>query len=166
MEIVSSNSDKAIDRRHAEAQLSWALRDLAANMLRVIRGAGRPWLFELQAVEFLKACQKLREIDANRPPADVYPEALTWRRNRDWSEGADHLCNMEMLAEESMMAGGLQFVASRLVGQQMQERAGERELYEGFKQIEALREERRREWQKEAKARIALRRAKPIKRKA
>ncbi len=46
-------------------------------------------------------------------------------------------------AEERVLQGALQVVASRLIGQTTHERAGEREMWEGINAIEAPRAERR-----------------------
>src|SRR3546814_17064718 len=42
MEVVSSNSDAEIARNDALQGLRWRLRELAANLLRIARGAGKP----------------------------------------------------------------------------------------------------------------------------
>jgi hypothetical protein len=40
--IVSENSEADIARHSALARVEWRLRELAANLLRIIRGAGKP----------------------------------------------------------------------------------------------------------------------------
>src|SRR3546814_13366230 len=42
MEVVSSNSDAEIARNDALQGLRWRLRELAANLMRIARGAGQP----------------------------------------------------------------------------------------------------------------------------
>jgi hypothetical protein len=43
MRIVSENSEADFARNTAMAKVDWALRDLTANLMRVTRGAGRPY---------------------------------------------------------------------------------------------------------------------------
>src|SRR3546814_2874168 len=42
MEVVSSNSDAEIARNDALQGLRWRLREIAANLMRIARGAGKP----------------------------------------------------------------------------------------------------------------------------
>jgi hypothetical protein len=50
--IVSEQSEAEIERKPAEGELDWRLRELAANVLRIVRGAGKPYelLRQMQAV--------------------------------------------------------------------------------------------------------------------
>jgi hypothetical protein len=61
VKLVSENSDAEIAENDALAAVEWALRDLAANILRVVRGAGKPYDLGRQAVEFANALVAYRE---------------------------------------------------------------------------------------------------------
>lgn len=49
MRIVSENSNEDLAARQVLAAVRWDLRQLAANLLRVIRGAGKPHLLAQQS---------------------------------------------------------------------------------------------------------------------
>lgn len=42
LRVVSSQTSTQIERNYAEGELEFPFRNLAANIIRVVRGAGRP----------------------------------------------------------------------------------------------------------------------------
>ncbi len=60
----------------------------------------------------------------------------------------DHL--ERYYAEQSIIRGSLQQAASRLIGQGTQESAGRGEMYDGLREIGAIRERERKKWADEA----------------
>lgn len=166
--IASSKSDEDIqrDRERAERdrhmiKIEGAMRELAANMLRVIRGAGRP-------IHLIDQVTALSRAIGNSPEGtlvgdivgameDALQEGLEGRRRG--------FCEDELRIIES---GALRAVAGRIMRQQLQASAGERELWDGLFQWERERQRRRDERQAaEAAYRRAQRalRVKPKRRK-
>jgi hypothetical protein len=55
------------ERERATVEFSWAIRDCAANMLRIIRGAGQPYEFLVQMQEVTRAASKVQETHGYWP---------------------------------------------------------------------------------------------------
>lgn len=151
MRIVSENSDQDLARVRAEGRVDRALCELAANILRVVRGAGRPYELGRQAAGFVAACEAYREAVGHYPPPEDLGAALDVHRELEPSRFAEREYVISA-ASESMMRGGLQIAASRLLGQLTQERAGDSELLDGARQYADYREERRKEAAREQRA--------------
>lgn len=83
MEIVPSNSERDLAHKQAVADVQWTLRELVANILRITRGAGKPYDLETHAADFLMASQRLAETDRFYSAEHIYTEALSWRKERD-----------------------------------------------------------------------------------
>ena len=113
MEIVSQRSEAEIDAEFAERRLRWALRELAANILRVRRGAGRSHDIGsqcLQVVECIKACHasKLVRLTA----LDL--ESML-RDDSTGESGHDSRARTDQEeARDVIVSGALQIEASRL----------------------------------------------------
>ena len=134
MRIVSERTDEEIAEARALAVLDDALKDLTANLLRVVRGAGKPYDVRKQVALVHAAYAGLAEAN---------PRA-TWP---DISEGLSVASAFEdemTTARECMVRGALQIAASKIADQPMQERAGRDELMTGFRAIEEIRAENRR----------------------
>src|ERR1700736_3420161 len=111
-DIANENSGSELDRNVAEGQVSYTLRALAANIMRVARGTGKPHEICLQAAEFLKAVREYHEVFGHFPSSDDIAEVLFQPPRSDLlakSESED--------SEVLIMHGCLQIVASRLLGQ-------------------------------------------------
>ncbi len=166
MRVVSENSAEDLARVRAEARVDGALRELAANMLRVVRGAGRPYELLRQADRFLAVCEAYREAVGHYPPDQDLGAALQVHRELEpgiFAESEYVIAD----AREAMMRGGLQIAASRLLGQATQMRAGEAELFDGARRYANFWMERRAEAAREQRAFKASSRpkAKPTPRK-
>lgn len=59
MRLVSENSEAELARHTAEGQVKWKIRELAADLLRIIRGAGKPYEIMRQMVELSEACSRV-----------------------------------------------------------------------------------------------------------
>jgi hypothetical protein len=147
IELVAAQSEQ--DRRAALAQnrARWALRELTANLIRVARGAGKPYDVEVQAARFLEACDEYRAATSHGLPTDAVHDMLRVRQYAPEDRARTDEQNAWDSGEENMVAGALQIAASRLVGQGTQEARGQSEMFEGLRIIERLREERRRKWE-------------------
>lgn len=161
MRVVSSNSDKEIAAGRALERLRWPMRELAANMLRVVRGAGRPYELPSQIAKVLSLMEDYRDVAGHYPSDYDIGDTINIRnetggRSDDWAHGID-----------TMVQGALQVAASTLVNQSTQKSVGEHELIEGLAQIEEIREGNRREarsWASPARAPKAVQ--KEMKRRA
>jgi hypothetical protein len=158
LKIVSSQNEVP-DTNHARDRCLWHVeyytRELAANMIRVIRGAGRPHLLLDQLLE-------LHNAIADAPPGltvgevvEAILEALGDGLKTPRGPFADEV--------EAIQAGALRSVAGRIVRQPLQEAAGDRDLWDAFYQLERAREESRKKYlaaqnslPKARKARAAL----------
>ncbi|CAD7044637.1 hypothetical protein REJC140_03846 [Pseudorhizobium endolithicum] len=149
LRIAATNDPKRIDRRRGLEELQWPLKELAANLIRVTRGAGRPEELGAQCKAVVEAYSSFRAVSGSWPTAaeisdilsiaDEVPKGLT-PRTREWEEALDEV-----------MLGSLQRAASKILGQNTQARAGESQLFEGLKTLERQREENRQEYRPVAK---------------
>lgn len=144
LRVVSSQSQKELARRRADAELSPPFRTLAANLLRVVRGAGRPEALGEQMFACLEALQRYQQAHGAIPRARVLrlaldPEEASFETG-NWAELQDQEALKwlsmsgqpeKLEAERKLLRGALQICASRLVGQHTQEIVGEHELYSG-----------------------------------
>jgi len=144
MKIVSERSERELAEERAKRLIEEPLRQLASNILRVIRGAGKAWQIASEAAAVLEAFEEYRSIVGRYPSEYEIHEVISMRHEAassprdnesDWSDAID-----------DMIAGGLQMAASRLAGQLTQERAGQNEMFKGLFVIEKIREENRREF--------------------
>jgi hypothetical protein len=141
MRIVSESSEAELAARRAMLLVEDALTQLAANILRVARGAGQPTAIMTQAASLLTAMEAYREA------AGYYPTDRLAGVLRGWGETPAGVVDDEYLlalAEQQAVRGALQLVASALLSQRVQERAGRDELHDGMFETERIREARRR----------------------
>jgi hypothetical protein len=137
---------------------SLPISEAAANMLRVIRGAGRPGALIKQFHDVVVAAIDFREIAGHGPPAGTVATILRVDDEADeiFAKHASGQIRQEsidrwdedgtfdkMYAEGAIQRGALQIVASKLLDQVMQVRAGESEMHEGIRRLTAARERHR-----------------------
>jgi hypothetical protein len=161
---------KELEQQHrrewAQSEFSWAVRDCAANMLRIIRGAGKPHELMRQMQKALNAAIKFQEIHGYWPQ-DVIANDLRLEDESEkhldrvregeleqstfdrWSEDGTF---ERMDAKHTMHRGALQIIASQLIAQNVQERAGDREFHDGLRAYERVRDKQRARRQAEARA--------------
>ncbi|NOJ40801.1 hypothetical protein [Bradyrhizobium australiense] len=147
--------DRERERDWAKHELSGALREVAANMVRIVRGAGKPHELLIQMKAVIDSAIKFRDLHGYWPN-DVIANALQLTDemqdcldrgragtldqahiDRWWKDGTFD----KMMAEHTMYKGVLQIVASGLIGQNTQQRAGESEFHDGLRRFERIREE-------------------------
>lgn len=144
LKLVAENDQKTVDKNWVMADVGFHLRELTANLLRVSRGAGKAHDIGHQCAKLIGAFQAYHKEVGHWPPSWDLKEAIS--KEPVYREGfvlstdeAERLSHTE-----TMIAGALQTVASRLLGQNTQERAGESELYRGFNGLVEYRAEQRR----------------------
>lgn len=171
LSIVSEQSEREIKTNAAANHLSHALVELAANILRVTRGAGRPHSIGRECFEVVDALQSYREAAGLWPPSELVAEALRFTRSDRAREMSDQ-ARAQQRAIEQVARGGMQYAASRMLGQSTQVSAGQTEIFAGIRAIERADEVMRvhvqklpKDWlQKEIKRRKSAR-ARPRKKK-
>lgn len=150
MQVVSSQSDEDIRRTRARADSEWAMVELTANLLRIIRGAGKPYELGRHLSEVMRTMQQHYDV-VGFWPYDEMAEAV--RLPDVWDRAAERPGNAaELYAIHSIVRGSLQMIASDLLGQRTQRVSGEHELYGGANDLEAFRQEQRKRWLAERKA--------------
>ncbi|MGJ5075519.1 hypothetical protein [Bradyrhizobium oligotrophicum] len=166
------------ERNRTRSRFSWAIRDCAANMLRIIRGAGKPYELLAQMQEAINAAVEFRDVHGHLP-SDVIADVLKIEDrmaqdrlrledgsldraayDRSWENGYFDRLN----AEEQIYRGALRAIAAQLLGQNLQQIAGEREFDDGVSALERAKEKQRKVFQEEMRAARApaSRSAKPI----
>ncbi|MXO63424.1 hypothetical protein [Qipengyuania oceanensis] len=136
MRIVSENSEEDLARMRAEELLRYPLRQLASNLMRVVRGAGKPYEVGIQAAAVIDVFENYKSVVGYYPSSGEIQEALSIDQEH-WDEFT--------LAQATIVAGSLQIAASELAHQPTQVARGSRELFEGIQHIERLRERNRRQ---------------------
>ncbi len=62
LKLVNENSKAEVDREWARARIRWPMKELAANLIRVTRGAGRVYDLPRQMVDVLEAMEAYRDV--------------------------------------------------------------------------------------------------------
>jgi hypothetical protein len=159
--VIEGGGPEGRDQILAEQDFKNALRAAAANMLRIIRGAGKPYELLIQLSDVVSAAVKVRDVTGHLPidlmvtilQGESKTEAIWERYGKGeidkatidrWQE--DGTIDKEY-AESSIQAGALQIIASRLVYQTLQERAGETEMRDGINKAIAARQKSNKYWE-------------------
>jgi len=135
-------------------------------MLRIIRGAGKPHEAVGPDAEHNRSCSRFR-VSTGTGPQDVITNDLRVfdelhdcrgrikngtldeaTYDRWWDDGTFEVS----MAERRMYRGALQMIASELIGQSTQQRAGESEFHEGLFALEKAREKRQKAFQARSRA--------------
>jgi hypothetical protein len=144
LSLVAQADPVELEKQQAHRDLGYDIREMDANLLRIIRGAGRPHELPQQIINLGGAI------------LETHKTARAWAI---WSALEDELHSgvpsyweaRESTRHETTIArGALQLVASRLVHQRAQEAAGGREIDEGIDELEETRERQRKRWLAEA----------------
>ncbi|MBV8800665.1 MAG: hypothetical protein JO208_12760 [Alphaproteobacteria bacterium] len=127
--------------KEAGQEIEHALKALAANILRVVRGAGKPVDLPLQAQRFLTSIMEYHEREGHYPEPELFAETI---RLCDYHEHPGAIYDEWYAAERQIVRGSLQIVASEMLRQLTVCRTGEKEMLEGAEALEAIREKNRR----------------------
>jgi hypothetical protein len=153
LKVIEGNGPEKEEKERQQAlewakdDFSWAIREVAANMLRIIRGAGKPYELLLQMKRAIDAAIKFQEVHQHWPQ-DVIANELRvqcedekiyagFREGKfiqaDLDRWRDDGTFDRMIDEHTILRGALQAIASELIGQSTQKIAGERELRDGIR---------------------------------
>jgi hypothetical protein len=128
--------------REARRRLREELRRLAATLMSVSRGAGKPWAIYGEVVAVQEGFERYRAVIGGYPSPEELSAMLHLgpalesqtplsRRQIEWA-----------LSLRAAVSGGLRIAAARLLNLPKEEVAGETELYHGINGMEALRSAR------------------------
>ncbi|MCK1266758.1 hypothetical protein IVB44_21390 [Bradyrhizobium sp. 49] len=146
--------DRKQDQKRARDEFSWAIRDCAANLLRIIRGAGKPHELMRQMQLALNTSAKFYEVHGYWPQEVIVndlridDEAAKWSaKAREGTLDQDSVDRWHddgtfdrMAAEHGIFCGALQIIASEMIGQSTQKAGGSREFHDGLREYERVRE--------------------------
>lgn len=159
--VIDGGGPEGRDRLFAEQELRDRLHETAANMLRIIRGAGKPYELITQFNEVVKAAIKFNSAFGHWPPPHVLGEMLAMHdeaQAMDEKQADGRFTKEDMdrwyedgtmdrkYAIETIKAGVLQTIASQFVGQTLQKRAGESEMSDGINKVIAARKKTQEYW--------------------
>ena len=148
MRIVADNSDEDLTRRAAEGEFATALVCLTANLMRIVRGAGKGYDVGSEAIRLIDAMKAFQSAYGHWPEDFRFPEALAIEDTDRFYEAGQGRHD----AIEQIIKGSLRLAAARLLDQKLQISAGEREIEEGLRAYDSWMQERRRAWAAEERA--------------
>jgi hypothetical protein len=152
--LAVENNQKTVDKSWARHEIEWPLRELAANIMRVSRGAGDPIKVMLQCLAVVEGARSYHDKCGDWPDATDVTDALDFHdpRLRDYTRTYDE----RRSSIEDIVEGALRLAAGRIVGQKLQEDHGEKDLLAAIRRLEEYRAEQKAKWAAEAKAARAV----------
>ncbi|KSV76681.1 hypothetical protein N182_24730 [Sinorhizobium sp. GL2] len=148
--VVAENTQQQINENWLLEALDYRLRELAANIIRVVRGAGRPDDVIDQCNGVLKAA--IEYHDKTKRFVSDQSVAVALHLKPEHIRDYDSFQGQRQVALRKMVKGSLQLTASRLLDQRTQENRGESEMFEAFRDLERLYQEIREKREAEARA--------------
>jgi hypothetical protein len=165
LKLVADNDDMALSRHReniaseiAASRLSHATRALAANILRIIAGAGKDYKLTSQMVEVLKAYQELHPFSGRACYSHTPSTPMTGGlRNLNWRKGAEgyyqptdeDLAKREHdgsaavdRAKEDIVQAALRLTAAQLMAQPTQESTADSQLMAAIRDFDQARDVR------------------------
>jgi hypothetical protein len=149
--------EKQLAREWAENEFSASIREVAANMLRIIRGAGKPHALLMEMKQTIDTAVKFQETHGCWPSHVISNELALESQDQIYRNGVkEGRYTQEQVdrwlaegaerywAEHTIKCGTLQTIASDLLGQSTQRSAGNSEFQQGLRDWTAYREEKRR----------------------
>jgi hypothetical protein len=135
---ISEEAELDVARERALFGFEGAVKALAANLIRIARGAGDPMELTQQADNFLDAIANYRQAFGHSPrweetvkalSAIIRPERSNFHSEDRWEEA---------YAREQLISGALRVAAARLLDQRLQVLAGEREMGDGLRELKQI----------------------------
>lgn len=137
LRVVSETPEIEIKRKRAEEDLDLPFRELAANVLRIVRGAGKPEDLLDQMQHAIDVSAQHRQVHGAWPAPSTLAEIL---RLDDPNIGSEVGL---IRATHPICRASLQICASRLVQQDTHRRTAENDLHMRIVDIETARAKRR-----------------------
>lgn len=134
---VTGDGREQYDLEQAEENLSWRVRALAANLLRVIAGAGKDYEIIENCADLIQAAHAYLDLRSGPEVFSIMAIALT---DRDWRKQDSRYTHKRQLTAESMaedrvVQHALRFVAAQLLHQTTQESTNEGDLHLAARQL-------------------------------
>lgn len=166
MELVSNNSPKEVAHARRMVDVARTLQQLTANLMRVTRGAGKPYDIGRQAEEFLEALLVYQKEVGHFPSSYDIGATLSAQHPPEVLARLTDEHTDEVNAELSIIKGALQVAASRMLRQGPQESAGYHQMNAGIRERRRLWDEQTRkreaEWKKSNSKRGTTKRTRPV----
>ena len=144
IKLVSERDEKEIAAPRARSELELAIRDFAANVLRIIAGAGDSGRLLNQLVPVIEAHKKLLELTGNTFASEIsIGQAL---RSLDWSADDPRWQWDTALidrAQNEIVRAALRILAAELCDQRRQKAQAETKMLEPIDRYKLRREELR-----------------------
>ena len=134
LRVVAENGPAEVEQAEAIERTRLALRELMANLLRTSRGGGMPSRVGEQCIQVIDAMLAVRKTGGVIPSSKIY-EMLDVSEASQAEKGTQSH-DMKM-AQESVIRGAMQIVASRLADRPLEVAAGEREIERAIERIRA-----------------------------
>jgi hypothetical protein len=146
LETVSNQTEKEIKINHVRDEAIRALQELTGNLLRIVRGAGKPYELDHLAFQYLISHKAFWETSGQwlsdgdmklaldvyrRPEGGASPDPSVW-------VSFESECSVEDAVQAS-----LQLAASRILGDKLRERRGESDLTDAMMRWELRGKKRR-----------------------
>lgn len=129
--LAVENDPRLLAQDRVRSQAEYALRDLTANLIRVTRGAGKPYEIGVQCARIVEVFEAYHDAFGSWPSSDWASSVLDVGEEIDFERFPDEVDRH--YAEERIIRGSLQIAASRLLRQRTQEAAGDTELHRGLR---------------------------------
>jgi hypothetical protein len=152
MRLVSETSETDVARQRHAPHVAWALRELTANLLRVVRGAGKRYYIAHQAQTLLEKMAAYREGVGCLPSSDELTAMLDIDKPSQALDGMSDDQLDVLYAEAQIISGALQLAASRLLDQSLQIAAGHREMRDGARALQTALGNRQKAWEERRQA--------------
>lgn len=116
-----------------EHQISFKLRMLAANLIRIVRGAGKLYEVEAHITDLASDFQRYRDLTSSGVPQHIIDAALCIDKELD---NRNPLDRPYQEGEATMVRGALQYAAATLLNQNTFGAKGRDEMLIGAKRIQ------------------------------
>jgi len=150
LSVVAQNTQREIETSDAQEQANAALIELAANIMRIVRGAGKPERLLSQCADVVNAAVEYRDVAGRLPSPAGLASAI--RPEREPIDYDDSYWAARQIAYRRIVRGSLQMAASKLLGQRLQIDRGEDEIDAAIADLEHAREEIRKKRAAEQRA--------------
>ncbi len=157
MRVVSSNTEEDLARERARYDAEFAMRNLTANILRIVRGAGAPHELRRQMHALEEAMQAHWAADRTWPISDIAAAVYLREEPENWEQYSE-ANRAEWYAERQILSGALRYVAGEIIGPRVQASHGSSEMHGGIRELERVRDAENKRWRAE-NATPAMRRA-------
>lgn len=151
--LINTQPDMAVALSRADAALTYRLRCLAANLLRIVAGAGKPHRLMSEIEEVLRAAKAVRDASGCLDDIQAALDIVQLMREREEArfvpakDRERHYAAGRYQQEVGLAQirqGALRQVAAELLGQSTHSITAEHQIFTGINEVERSREQRER----------------------